>query len=153
MHCCLWFRLVFRVQGPWPKRYGYHLSIYYHLCDVITSLAKKICIQFVYPKTLEVFVACKLIALDKYHGVRPIEIGETLHHTSLERHNIQDVVSPLQFCASFESGTKLQYVPCSSFSTSHSWMPWSKPEMLLIPYMYHQSLEIPFTSIHHSLKL
>ena len=27
MHCCLWFRSVFRVRGPWPKRYGYHLSI------------------------------------------------------------------------------------------------------------------------------
>ena len=29
MHCCLWFRSVFRVRGPWPKRYGYHLSIIY----------------------------------------------------------------------------------------------------------------------------
>ena len=28
MHC-LWFRSVFRVRGPWPKRYGYHLSIIY----------------------------------------------------------------------------------------------------------------------------
>ena len=27
MHCCLWFRSVFRVRGPWPKRYGYHLNI------------------------------------------------------------------------------------------------------------------------------
>ena len=26
MHCCLWFRSVFRVRGP-LKRYGYHLSI------------------------------------------------------------------------------------------------------------------------------
>ena len=29
MHCCLWFRSVFRVRDPWPKRYGYHLSIIY----------------------------------------------------------------------------------------------------------------------------
>ena len=29
MHCCLWFRSVFRVRGPWPKCYGYHLSIIY----------------------------------------------------------------------------------------------------------------------------
>ena len=27
MQCCLWFRSVIRVRGPWPKRYGYHLSI------------------------------------------------------------------------------------------------------------------------------
>ena len=26
MRCCLWFRLV--LHGPWPKCYGYHLSIY-----------------------------------------------------------------------------------------------------------------------------
>ena len=31
MHCCLWFRSIFRVRGPWPKCYGYHLSIYYLL--------------------------------------------------------------------------------------------------------------------------
>ena len=30
MHCCLWFRSVFRVRGPWPKRYGYHLSIIFN---------------------------------------------------------------------------------------------------------------------------
>ena len=40
MHCCLWFRSVFRVRGPWPKRYGYHLSIIYMqhysgLCSII----------------------------------------------------------------------------------------------------------------------
>ena len=27
MHCCLWFRSVFRVRGPWPQRHGYRLSI------------------------------------------------------------------------------------------------------------------------------
>ena len=36
MHCCLWFRSVFRVRGPWPKCYGYHLSI------IIITLQKKI---------------------------------------------------------------------------------------------------------------
>ena len=29
MQCCLWFRSVFWVRGPWPKRYSYHLSIIY----------------------------------------------------------------------------------------------------------------------------
>ena len=27
MQCCLWFRMVIRMRGPWPKRYGYNLSI------------------------------------------------------------------------------------------------------------------------------
>ena len=28
MQCCLWFHSVLRARGPWPKRYGYHLSIF-----------------------------------------------------------------------------------------------------------------------------
>ena len=35
MHCFLWFRSVFRVRGPWPKRYGYHLSIIIESVDSI----------------------------------------------------------------------------------------------------------------------
>ena len=39
MQCCLRFRSVLRARGPWPKCYGYHLSIiiikkYLHeVCD------------------------------------------------------------------------------------------------------------------------
>ena len=38
MHCCLWFRSVFRVQGPWPKRYGYHLSIIIIIIIIIIKI-------------------------------------------------------------------------------------------------------------------
>ena len=55
-----------------------------YLCDAIASLANKICTAFVDPKGLEAFVACRLIALDKCPGVRPIEIGE-LCVVSLEK--------------------------------------------------------------------
>ena len=27
MPCCLWFRSVIWVGGPWPKHYGYNLRI------------------------------------------------------------------------------------------------------------------------------
>ena len=41
MHCCLWFRSVFRVRGPWPKRYGYHLSIIYiYIIESVDSISK-----------------------------------------------------------------------------------------------------------------
>ena len=41
MHCCLWFRSVFRVRGPWPKRYGYHLSIIYIYISVIKNVERE----------------------------------------------------------------------------------------------------------------
>ena len=54
------------------------------LRDAFASLAKEICTTSVDPKGLEAFVACRLIALDKCPGVRPIGIGETSYIASLE---------------------------------------------------------------------
>ena len=51
MHCCLWFRSVFRVRGPWPKRYGYHLSIIYLMKEHNVSLYRPITELMVYSVT------------------------------------------------------------------------------------------------------
>ena len=80
------------------------------LCDAIASLAKRICTAYLDPKGLEAFVACRLIALDKCPGVRPIGIGETLRRiigkaiSNTLKYDIQDAVGPLQLCAGFEGG-------------------------------------------------
>ena len=80
------------------------------LCEAIASLAKRICTAFMDPKGLEAFVACRLIALDKCPGVRPIGIGETLRRiigkaiSITLKYDIQDVVGPLQLCAGFDGG-------------------------------------------------
>ena len=80
------------------------------LCDVIASLSKRICTAFLDPNGLEAFVACRLIALDKCPGVRPIGIGETLRRIIGKalyftlKYDIQDAVGPLQLCAGFEGG-------------------------------------------------
>ena len=47
------------------------------LCDALASLARRICTSYVDPEGLAAFVSCRLIALDKCPGVRPIGIGET----------------------------------------------------------------------------
>ena len=47
------------------------------LCDALASTARRICCSFVDPKSLLAFVACRLVALDKHPGIRPIGIGET----------------------------------------------------------------------------
>ena len=58
MHCCLWFRSVFRVRGPWPKRYGYHLSLFVwltvlFLCTDVMYISIIIIITFNYYSRLE----------------------------------------------------------------------------------------------------
>ena len=47
------------------------------LCESLAANARKISTSYVNPKGLSAFVACRLIALDKCPGVRPIGIGES----------------------------------------------------------------------------
>ena len=46
------------------------------LCQSLALLARRVCTEFVCPEGLMAFTACRLIALDKSPGVRPIGIGE-----------------------------------------------------------------------------
>ena len=62
--------------------YWRHLCTSFHsaswdLCHSLASLAKRLCTSFVDPKGLSAFLACRLIALDKCPGVRPIGVCET----------------------------------------------------------------------------
>ena len=45
------------------------------LCDALSAVARKLCTTFVDPGGLSAFVSCRLIALDKCPGVRPIGAG------------------------------------------------------------------------------
>ena len=80
------------------------------LCDALASTARRICCSFVDPKSLSAFVACRLIALDKCPGVRPIGIGETAQRiigkailTTIGE-DIKEAAGPLQLCAGQEAG-------------------------------------------------
>ena len=80
------------------------------LCDSLASTAKRICSCYVDPKGLSSFVACRLIALDKCPGVRPIGIGETVRRiigraiaTAISE-DIQAAAGPLQVCARHLAG-------------------------------------------------
>ena len=48
------------------------------LCVAISLFAKRICATYVSPEILSPFVACRLIALDKNPGVRPIGVCEVV---------------------------------------------------------------------------
>ena len=75
------------------------------LCDSLASTTRRICSCFVDPRGLSAFVACRLIALDKRPGVRPIGVGETSRRivgraiVASISDDIQDAAGPLQVCA------------------------------------------------------
>ena len=80
-------------------------SASWDLCHSLASLAKRLCTSFVDPKGLSAFLACRLIALDKCPGVRPIGVCETARRIiskailSTIKDDIQDAAGSLQLCA------------------------------------------------------
>ena len=48
------------------------------ICNALGSLAGCLCTDFVDSAGLTAFTACRLIALDKCPGVRPIGVGEVV---------------------------------------------------------------------------
>ena len=80
------------------------------LCDVLASLCRKICTEYLDPSDLAPLVACRLIALDKSPGIRPIGIGECVRRiickaiASFLSMDILDTVGPQQLCAGHTSG-------------------------------------------------
>ena len=48
------------------------------LCDAIALLARRLSTSYLDPSGIQAFVTCRLVALDKCLGVRPIGIGEVL---------------------------------------------------------------------------
>ena len=75
-----------------------------NLREQIAALARKLATELVDPKSLEAFVACRLIPLDKCPGVRPIGIGEILRRIIGKvigwalKEDIQIAAGPLQVC-------------------------------------------------------
>ena len=76
-------------------------------------VASRLCTTYVDRAGLGAFVACRLIALDKDPGVRPIEIGETCHRIiskailAIVGQDIVDLPGSLQLCAGHDSGCKV----------------------------------------------
>ena len=80
------------------------------LCESIASTARRLCSEYVDPGGISALVACRLIALDKCPGVRPIGVGETVRRAIRKAiataisNDIQEAAGPLQVCAGHLSG-------------------------------------------------
>ena len=72
-------------------------------------LAQHLCTQCVDPEGLSAFTACRLIALDKCPGVRPIGVAEVAQRIlgkailTVIGYDIQQVVETIQLCAGQET--------------------------------------------------
>ena len=73
-------------------------------CNALAALCRKLCSEYVDPRGIQALVACRLIPLDKYSGMRPIGIGETMRSIlakavmAIVRDDIQCCVGSLQVC-------------------------------------------------------
>ena len=74
------------------------------LCASLATLARRVCTSYVDPNSISPLLACRLIALDKNPGVRPIGIGDTARWIiakavlSVVKSDVQDATGCLQLC-------------------------------------------------------
>ena len=81
------------------------------LCDALAKCARRLATTYVDLPSLEAYVACRLIPLDKKKpGVRPIGIGEVMRRIlgkailRLTNQDIKEAAGSLQLCAGQENG-------------------------------------------------
>ena len=94
----------------WRRLCSSFCSASEELCSSIAILARRLCTTFIDPEMISSLMACRLIALDKRPGVRPIGIGETVRRIiakavlSVISNDIQHAAGSLQLCAGQPSG-------------------------------------------------
>lgn len=80
------------------------------LCKAVAMVGRRICQHVVDPAGLIAFTACRLVALDKCPGVRPVGIGEVVRRILgkavliVTSPDVQQVTGALQLCASLQAG-------------------------------------------------
>ncbi len=93
--------------AAWKRMCTSFKSASFELCDALAAVARHLTTNYV---DLSAFVACRLIALDKCPGVRPIGVGETARRiigkaiARILNRDIQKAAGPLQVCAGHISG-------------------------------------------------
>ena len=80
------------------------------LCNALAHFGRRICTTYVDHLGLAAFTSCRLIALDKCPGVRPIGIGELAccilgkAILAIVSGDIQEIAGALQLCAGQKAG-------------------------------------------------
>ncbi len=96
-----WRRLCTTYKGPSSN-----------LCESLALVAKRICSTYVDPNSMKPLLACRLIALSKNPGVRPIGVGDTARRiiaksiTQFLKCDIQQACGCQQLCGGQLSGVE-----------------------------------------------
>ena len=96
----------------WRRLCSSYKSASDDLCHSLALITRRLCTVFVDPEGLAPLMSCRLIALDKNPGVRPIGICEVVRRIiakailSVTSGDIQDAAGSLQLCAGQRSGTE-----------------------------------------------
>ena len=81
--------------------------------ESLANTARRLCSEYVDPSGIPTLVACRLIAIDKCPGVRPIGVVETVRRVigkaiaTAISNDIQEAAGPLQVCAGHLSGCEV----------------------------------------------
>ena len=80
------------------------------LCESLATVARRLCSEYVDPESVEPLLACRLIALNKNPGVRPIGVGDVARRIiakaiiQLAKEDIQHACGCQQLCGGQMSG-------------------------------------------------
>ena len=89
----------------WRRLCTAHKSASVELCHSLALVAKRLCTELVDPAGIAPLLACRLIALDKNPGVRPIGIGDVSRRIiakailNVVRQDVQEASGAVQLCA------------------------------------------------------
>ena len=82
------------------------------LCAAIAAFTRRICTEYVEPTSLQAFLACRLIPINKNPGVRPIGVCEVLRRIvgkvimKVVGNDVLQATGPIQLCSGQEAGAE-----------------------------------------------
>ena len=94
----------------WRRLCTSHKGTSRDLCAALASVTRRLCSSYVDPSPIAPLLACRLIALNKNPGIRPIGIGDTARRIIAKAvlfiagSDIQDAAGCLQLCGGQTSG-------------------------------------------------
>ena len=83
-----------------------------NICEALALFSRRLACRYVDPEGLSAFTACRLLALDKCPGVRPIGVGEVVRRIvgkailTVVKQDIETVAGNIQLCAGQKAGAE-----------------------------------------------